>query len=340
MPIVLHNNLINVMLIGINQDHLLGRHMQAVVFYEFGAPNVLKLVEKIIPACESNQVLIKLHAAGLNPIDYKIRNGTSSVSKKIKDHFPSGLGYDLAGTVVAIGNEIENFQIGDAVFGINGMPEYPACYAEYACATAATIIQKPSKISFLQAAALPTAGLTALQALRLASVVTGQRVLVHAGAGGVGHIAVQLAKEMGATVITTASIRNHDFLHALGAAHCIDYREKDFTTLLSQPVDTVIDLIGGEVGIKSLDILSPNGCLVTVPTVTAEQVIASAKAKNRHAIGMLRQSDMSELSYLANKIIDGHLTVDIAKAFKLSEAVFAHEMLEHGHVRGKLVFEI
>ena len=316
--------------------------MKTILFTQFGSPTVLTLVERPMPACNNHQLLIKIHAAGLNPIDYKIRNGSSFVARQLKDHLPSGLGYDFSGVVETIGKEAQDIKIkiGDAVMGIIGLPDHPGSYAEYICITPECIIPKPATLSFLQAAALPTAGLTVLQALQLAKISTGQTVLIHAGAGGVGHLAIQLARQLGATVITTASQRNHDFLYALGTNRCIDYHKENFVEAINQPVDAVIDLVGGRVGIQSLEILSPTGYLVTVPTITAEEVIAAAKQKNRRAMGFLKKSNKSDLADLAQSVAEGRLKIEIDRVFQLSEAAAAHEYLESGHVRGKLVFSI
>ncbi|PIQ42407.1 MAG: quinone oxidoreductase [Gammaproteobacteria bacterium CG11_big_fil_rev_8_21_14_0_20_46_22] len=314
--------------------------MKAIQFKQFGEPDVLKLVSLATPENSKNEVLIKVHAAALNPIDYKIREGSSFVSKKLKDHLPSGLGYDFSGEVVGLGNDVSHFDVGDKVMGLAGFPDHPCCYAQYLCASPDTIIKKPANVSYSKAAALTTAGLTALQALKLSHVKAGDTVLIHAGAGGVGHLAIQLAKQIGAAVITTASKKNHDFLQALGADQCIDYGEEDFRYAIGKPVDVVIDLVGGDVGAQSIDCLAANGILVTVPTITAEKVIAAAKDKNRKALGLLKKDNMEDLRYLADLANEKKLKVEISHQFRLNEAIAAHQLLESGHVRGKLVFNM
>ncbi len=314
--------------------------MKAIQFDQFGAAEVLQLVDVPLPEYSKNQVLIKVHAASLNPIDYKTRNGSGFVAKKLEGHLPSGLGYDFSGVVIALGTDVNDINIGDKVMGFAGFPDHPGCYAEYVVASSGSIIQKPEKISFIQAASLPTAGLTALQALNQAEVKQGDSVLIHAGAGGVGHLAIQLAKQKDATVITTSSKRNHAFLKELGADQCIDYREEDFVSAIATPVDAVIDLVGGDVGVRSIDCLSPKGCIVSVPTITAEKIIETAKQKHRRAFGLLKQSNMQELHYLAELVNQNKLKIEISRVFQLSEAVSAHQVLETGHVRGKLVFKV
>tara|TARA_R110000868_G_scaffold8205_3_gene42432 strand:+ start:21804 stop:22751 length:948 start_codon:yes stop_codon:yes gene_type:complete len=313
--------------------------MKAIQFEQFGAPDVLKLADMPMPECGSQQVLVKVHAAGLNPIDYKTRNGSGFVAQLLKDHLPSGLGYDFAGEVAEVGSEVHEFEVGDKVMGFVGF-DHPCAYAGYLCASPGALIKMPETLSFINAAALPTAGLTALQALNQANVKQNDVVLIHAGSGGVGHLAIQLAKQKGATVITTASAKNHDFLKALGADQCIDYRNEDVASAITQPVDAVIDLVGGQAGIESVGYLTQEGCIVTVPTVTADAVIAAAKQQHRQAFGLLKQPNMAELAYLAKLASQEQLKVEISQVFSLNEAVRAHEILETGHVRGKLVFEV
>ncbi|NNM60437.1 MAG: NADP-dependent oxidoreductase [Legionellales bacterium] len=181
--------------------------MKAISFSQFGQPEVLQVVEKTIPKPKDNEVLVKVFAAGLNPIDYKIREGTSFVSQQLKDHLPSGLGYELSGEVVAAGKTVTEFSLGDFVLGFAGFPEAPKCYAEYIVTTPAQLIHKPDQLGSLEAGCMSLAALTALQALQLLPFSDdwkNKNILIHAGAGGVGHIAVQLARHWGARVITTA----------------------------------------------------------------------------------------------------------------------------------------
>lgn len=314
--------------------------MKAIRFYEFGPPEVLRLEAIPVPKPQKNEVLVQIYASGLNPIDYKIRNGSSFISKTLKNHLPSGLGYDFAGKVMMVGSHITELKPGDCLLGWGGFPNHPSCYAQYVCVSPKDCAPKPPTVSFAQAAALPTAAVTALQALNAASIQPGDSVLIHAGAGGVGHLAIQLAKSRKARVITTASEANHAFLKKIGADQCIDYRKDNFVTAISHSVDVVIDLIGGEVGVTSLNCLSEKGKLVTVPTITAEAIIAAGKKKNRVAMGLLKTNNTQDLAYLVNQVAQGHLHIEIEKIFHLEEAILAHTLLEKGHVRGKLVFEI
>ena len=311
--------------------------MKAIQFTMFGDPDVLKYVEAGELNCNDDQVLVRTQAVGINRIDCKIREGSSFVSEQLKNHLPSSLGYEFSGEIVALGKKIRQFKVGDQVMGAAGFPNTPCCYAEYITTSEDLIIKKPMHLDFLQAATLPLAGLTALQALNLTEVQSGDRVLVQAGSGGVGHLAVQLAKLKGATVITTASKENHAYLTELGVDHCIDYHSEDFTKAITEPVDVVIDLIGGQVGILSLDVLSSSGRMVTVPTITAEEVIAAGKKNQRDVVGIVMQFNMKALAYLAALVAEKKLFVEIYKSFHLADAASAHRLLESGGVkRGKL----
>lgn len=308
----------------------------ALLFNKFGSKEVLQLKEIKTPTPKDNEVLIKTHAAAINPIDYKIRNGSSFVAKNLS--LPSGLGFELSGVIAAVGCNIDNFSVGDQVFGIAGFPSRPGCQAEYVCRTPEALVIKPKEISYAMAACLPIAGLTALQSLEMTNIQQGQSILIHSGSGGVGHIAIQLAKQMGAYVYTTASMKNHDFLYGIGADLCIDYHTEDFTEVINKPVDVILDLMGGEVGVRSLNILSKDGILITIPTITAEQVVSAAKSRGLSAKGMLMELNTNQLRYLANMVVDNKLDVKVGHSYKISEAQKAHEDLEASSVCGKRVF--
>ena len=310
--------------------------MKAIQFSEFGTPEVLQLVELPIPTPKTNEVLIRVAAAGINPIDYKIRDGSGHASARLKERFPAGLGYEMAGEIVAVGSMVTSFSKGDKVCGFAGHRDDPRCYADYVATAPDMIIKVPAIIEIETAAGLPLAGLTALQALRLAKVKLGQRVLIHAGAGGVGHIAVQLAKIMCAYVITTASLANHEFLYELGADECIDYHTQDFVQVV-KAVNGVIDLMGFEVGLRSMAVIASQGWLVTVPSVTAQQIVKEATSKGVNAAGISMTPKTEDLNYLIDLMVKGKLKIFISKKFPLKNAVAAHHMIESKKTRGKLI---
>jgi NADPH:quinone reductase len=309
--------------------------MKAIQFKTFGSPEVLELVEAPVPKITDDQVLIKVQAAALNPIDAKIREGSSFVCEHLE--LPSGLGFDVCGTVVECGQNVKDFQQGDEVLGSIGRYDNPSSYSEYCIAKPAEIVHKPKAITFDIAAATTISSLTAWQALhRHGQVKKNERVLIHAGAGGVGHFAVQFAKIAGAYVIVTASKQHHVFLKTLGADEIIDYTEAPFEEQVNN-IDLVIDLVGGEVGLQSLKVLKPDGRMVTVPTITRDLVLEKAKEKSVQATGMLAKMNTKDLNAVLDLIVNDKVHVKIAASFPLAKAKEAHEMLEEKHTQGKIV---
>lgn len=308
--------------------------MKAIQFKKFGAPEVLEYVELPMPAIADDALLIQIEAAGVNPIDMKTRNGTSGVAKKIS--LPSGLGLDVTGKVLQIGKNITDYKIGDRVFGkLNDFK--PRAYAEYCVVKSNDIILKPHQLDIITAAALPVAGLTAWQTLhQYGKLQPGERVLIHAAAGGVGHLAVQIAKRMGAEVFATATQKKHQFLTDLGADHCIDYSKVPFEQVMHD-IDLVIDLVGGETGLRSFNVLKKNGRMITVPTNTRDATIQQAQSLGIKISGMLAEMNAKDLTDLANLIISGDLKIQIARTFPLKDVVLAHQMLESARTQGKIV---
>lgn len=311
--------------------------MQKILIEKFDAADVLVLKQVEMPVPKANQVLIKIHAAGLNPIDYKIREGSSFVAEQLKNDLPIGLGYEMSGEIVEIDGTIKNFQVGDKVCGFAGFPLNPGCYAEYVVTESQTITKIPKKVAAVVAATLPLAGLTAWQAVNLLGELKNKTILIHAAAGGVGHIAVQLAKQKGAEVVVTALSANHAFLKALGADQCIDYQQQDFTKILFD-LDAVLDLLGGETGKKSLNIVKPQAKFVSVPTFSLDELKAAGQAKNITVEGLLMTPDMQSLDELLQLVVDQKLQVVVQQIFALNQAQAAHQLLQSGHVRGKLSF--
>jgi NADPH2:quinone reductase len=309
--------------------------MRKVLINQFGTAEVLTVVtDAPKPAPSAGQVLVAVSSAGINPIDFKIREGSSFMAQLLAKQLPIGLGYELAGTVVAIGKDVSNLQVGDRVTGLLAIKKEPCCYAEYVAADANLLVKIPEGVSFSSAAALPLAGLTAYQALNLFDDLSGKSVLISAGAGGVGHFAVQLAKLKGATVVATASANNHAFLKEIGAATCIDYHDQQALADLDK-VDCILDLVGKTPGIAALQNLKTNGKLVTVPTIDRDNLLAEAKKLQLNAEGMLVSPNNEQLNYLLELIANKQLAV-VVEEFPLEEVIAAHQKIEAGHVRGKL----
>ncbi|MEE3169755.1 MAG: NADP-dependent oxidoreductase [Pseudomonadota bacterium] len=313
--------------------------MRHVIYDRFGERDVLQVVRSDLPTPAEGQVLVRVHGAGLNPIDWKTRKGLGFAARQIENSLPWTPGYDLAGEVVAVGEQVTTLTPGDRVMGMVGFPAMGGGYSEYALAEADELAIVPEELDLVTAGGLPLAALTAWQALfEVAKLEAGQKILIHAGAGGVGHFAVQFARERGAHVIATASAGNRDFLAELGVHEVIDYRTTDIVEEC-YGLDVVLDLIGGDTGKRSLHTLGEQGVLVTIPTVTADEIISEAEAMGLRAHGMTVRPDVFHLDEIAELIEDGDVRLHREKACSLEDVAQAHEMLEGGHVRGKLVLD-
>ena len=315
--------------------------MKSIEYTRFGDAEVLQLAERPMPQPKGREVRVKVVAAGLNPIDYKTRKGLGFVAGQIAGQLENKEGwvpgYDIAGEVDAVGEGCFDWNVGDRVMGMVGFPLLGGGYAEYVTTTPETLCRVPDSLDLEKAAGVPLAALTAWQALfEVGSVKEGDKVLIPAAAGGVGHFAVQFAKARGAYVIATASGRNHDFLHEIGVDEAIDYTKTDFVDAC-YGLDFVLDTMGGDVGHWSLGVLAATGQLVTVPTVTAEQIIKEGEKRGIRTAGLTVHPDQEGLAAVAELIETEDVTVHIDKQFPLEDAKKAHTELETGHVRGKLV---
>jgi len=306
--------------------------MTVVEIPSWGEADVLTVATRPIPAFGGRDVLIELDGIGVNPVDFKVRGGNYSAA--FGEDFPMVLGRDFTGRVVDAGADVSSWKSGDEVLGTLRMDPRLGCYATHLVVTDAVLARRPAGMSAAVAAALPVAGLTAWQAIvEVAMVSPGQRVLVQAAAGGVGHLAVQLAHYVGAEVIATASARNHEFLRSLGASSVIDYTKDRFEDVV-EPVDVVIDCVGGEVYERSLHVLKPGGIAVTMASRPQPELAESLGV--RGALVFVRP-DQIQLEGLATMAADGRLSVHVDRTFPLAEAADAHRLQETGHVRGKLV---
>lgn len=308
--------------------------MKAIRIHEFGGPDVLSIDEIDVPQPAKDEVLIRVHATSVNPVDWKIREGQR------KERFPSSLpltlGWDVSGVIEMVGEKAGNFKKGDEVYG-RPDPTKNGAYAEYIVVKANLISIKPTSIGHTEAAAVPLAGLTAWQGLFDHGLLKeGQKVLIHAAAGGVGTYAVQLAKEKGAYVIGTASDQNIDFLKRLGADEVIDYNMEDFETVLSD-IDLVLDTIGGETQLKSIAVLKEGGRLITT---LAPEFVTEAKTRRVHLIAYVAQSIPNQLIEIAKLIDNGKLKPIVDKVLPFTDAKKAQIESEAGHTRGKIVLQV
>ena len=321
-------------------DYELPESMRALVIDETGAPEMLHVQDRPLPRQISDEVLIKVVAAGLNPIDAKTRAG-KGVSAAIQS-YPAILGNDFSGIVVRAAFEASPLQPGDAVYGMGRVPRTGGSFAEYVSVSSMSVTRKPARLSHLEAAAVPIAALTAWGMVKLAGAAPGQRMLVHAGSGGVGHFAVQFARVLGAHVTATASTRNLGFLRELGAHEVIDYSTTRFEDV-AHDLDSVIDLIGNvhdNTGTRSLAALRPGGLLVNAPTGSWPTMAADAAASGRRATGFKVSPDARTLDEISALLDAGIVRVHVDSVFELAEGAAAHRLLEEGHTRGKIVLRV
>jgi NADPH:quinone reductase-like Zn-dependent oxidoreductase len=303
--------------------------MRAAVIDAYGPADTFRLTDLPVPVPGDGEVLIRVHAAGLNAIDWASRAGQGvGVSA-----FPAVLGWDLSGTVVA------GPRAGDEVFGMPRFPALAGAYAEYVVAPADQVVRKPDHIDHRTAAAAPMVGITAWQTLfRHGGLTRGQRVLVHGAAGGVGHVAVQLAVDAGAEVVGTASARNHDFVAGLGAKQVVDYATERVEDVV-RDIDLVVDTRGGAGSLRLLDVLRPGGIIVTLKGQD-EKLDAAARDRGLRTGYTYVSPDAEALADIARQLADGRLQIVLEQAFPLARVAAAHAVGEAGHVRGRLVLDV
>jgi len=308
--------------------------MKTVCIYSYGGPEVLVYEDAPRPHPGAGEVLVRIHAAGINPVDWKIREG--QLKAMLHHAFPLVLGWDLSGVVEALGPNLTRLKVGDEVFSRPDIARDGA-YAEFIVVRESELALKPKSLDHIHAAALPLAGLTAWQTLfEAGGLAAGQRVLIHAAAGGVGHIAVQLAKWKGAQVIGTAAAKNHVFLRSLGVDQVIDYDTERFDEVV-QPVDMVLDTIGGDTQERSWKVLKRGGILVSIAS-PPKAVVASADGVRSAFV--FTQPNASQLAEIAKLADAGKVKVIVETILPLSDATRGQELSKRGHVRGKIVLRV
>lgn len=311
--------------------------MQAILIDAAGPAANLTYTDIAVPEIGPDEVLIKVKAISINPVDVKARASEGVLTWLFGATRPVILGWDISGVVVGVGKDVTHLTSGDAVFGMINFLGQGKAYAEYVAAPASQLARKPANLSHSEAAAATLAALTAWQTLtKHAPIKPGQRVLIHAASGGVGHYAVQLAKHLGAYVIGTSSAANRDFVLSLGADEHIDYTTQRFEQVATD-VDFVLDTIEGDTLTRSIDIVKPGGTVISIPTGNfPESTVEQAQQRGIRLAGMMVQSDGADMASIADLLANGRIRSYIARAFRFDEMPKAHELVETGRVRGKV----
>lgn len=311
--------------------------MRAITQQRLGGADVLALDTLPRPTPLPTEVLVHVHAAGINPVDWKTREGGGMAD--VLGAPPFVLGWDVAGVVAEVGFGVTTLTVGDRVFGMPWFPREAGGYAEYVTAPARQFVKIPDQLSDEEAAAVPLAALTAWQALiDTAGVRRGERVLITAAAGGVGHFAVQFARHLGAHVTATASAANHAWLRELGADEVVDYHQPEYLENVKD-IDAIIDLVGGD-ELTLAATLRAGGIFVAVPDGVSPELAAAAKDSGFRASSFLVEPDGAALTQIAALLAEGSVRVEVAATFPMEEVARAHELGETKRTRGKLVLRI
>lgn len=307
--------------------------MRAVIQKSFGGPEVLEIAEIERPTPLGGEVLVRVHASSVNPVDVAVRSG----AYPLLGEPPFGVGWDISGVVEEVGPGAR-FKPGDEVYGMPFFPRAATGYADYVAVPSRQVARKPATLDHVQAAAIPLAALTAWQGLvDAAQLMAGQRVLIHRAAGGVGHFAVQIAKARGAHVIALASEPKHGFVRGLGADEVIDYRTTDYTEVV-RDVDVVFD--SSSEGTRALDVLRPGGTLVSIMEHWNQELAAEIEAAGRRFAGVSVEPDYAALEAIAALVDAGRIRPHVAEILPLGQAGKAHELVGSGRVQGKVVLSV
>ncbi|MEM6642899.1 MAG: NADP-dependent oxidoreductase [Bacteroidota bacterium] len=310
--------------------------MKAIILEKAGDVDNFQIKEIDQPSISAKEILVETKALSVNPVDFKVRADQGTMNMIYGEDRPAILGWDIAGVIKEKGAKVTDFEVGDRVFGMVNFPGEGKAYAEYVAAPASHLAKIPEGISFEDAAASTLAALTAFQVLK-GKVKTGDRVLIHAGSGGVGHFAVQIAKSMGAYAISTSSGSNRDFVLSLGANQHVDYRKEKFEEMLSE-IDFIFDMFNGEVLQKSVELVRKGGTVVSIPTPEfSEEVQKLAEEKDVSLQFHMVESSGADMEQLAQLLKRGALKPHISQIFTFEEMKEAHIQLESGRTVGKVV---
>jgi NADPH:quinone reductase-like Zn-dependent oxidoreductase len=315
--------------------------MKAIILNEAGNVDNLKFTDIAKPIIKNNEVLVKTISLGINPVDYKVRSNSGALSWILGEERPAILGWDLSGTIVEVGEDVTDFKIGDAVFGMANFPGKGNTYAEYVAVPSTHLTLKPTNISHQEAASATLAALTAWQALvKKGNVKKGDKVLIHGASGGVGHYATQIAKHFGAYVYGTSSAKNREFILQNGADKHIDYTTEDFSEIVSD-ADFVLNTVTEGIISKSIDVSKSGGVIVTISSMNISNEDAEkAKAKGVDLSSLLVASSGEDMLQIAQLMEKGVLKSHVSKTFSFDEMSEAHLYLEKGRTVGKIVVNI
>ncbi|MEL6811793.1 MAG: NADP-dependent oxidoreductase [Bacteroidota bacterium] len=310
--------------------------MKAIILQKPGEVDQLSYADLERPDILKDEVLVEVKAIGINPVDYKVRANEDVLTMIYGEERPAILGWDIAGVVIAVGSGVTEFEVGERVFGMVNFPGAGKAYAQFVNAPAHQLSLIPPNISFEAAAATTLAALTALQVLRN-NVKENDRILIHAGSGGVGHFAIQIAKTMGAYVITTGSGKNRDMVMSLGADEFIDYTTQAFQEVVKE-VDFVFDMFNGEVLLHSIAVVKKRGKIISLPTPEfSEEIQRLAQEREVDLSFLMVQSNGEDMRKLASLLESGAIKPHISRIFLFDEMAEAHRQLESGRTVGKVV---
>ena len=315
--------------------------MKTIILNEAGSVDNLQYIETSKPTIKSDEVLVKTISLSVNPVDYKVRSSDGALNWILGADRPAIIGWDLSGTIVEVGDAVIDFKIGDSVFGMANFPGKGNAYAEFVAVPSAHLTLKPLNISHQETAAATLAALTAWQTLvKKGNVKKGDKVLIHAASGGVGHYATQIAKHLGAYVIGTSSAKNREFVLQNGTDKHIDYTTENFQDLVTD-VDFVLDTIGGDTILKSLDITKQGGTIVSIANSNiSNEELEKAKSKDVDLSFALVASSGDDMLQIAQLMEKGILKSHVSKTFSFDEMGEAHLYLEKGRTVGKIVVNI
>ncbi len=310
--------------------------MKAIILKDFGGVKNLINTELPVPEVSDTEVLVKVKAISINPVDIKTRSG-KAVAGMLKKSDPIILGWDISGIIIEKGRSVTSFKKGDEVFGMVNFPGHGKAYAEYVAAPATQLALKPENVSHGDAAAASLAALTAWQILKeKVRIKSGDKILIHAAAGGVGHYAVQISKYFGAYVVGTSSAKNKDFILNMGASEHIDYEKQQFEDVVNN-MDFVLDTVGGDYIERSLKVLKPGGTIISIPSETYANITEKAESEGLKGYPFTVRSNGENMKEISDLLQTGTIKSYLSGTFSFDEMRSAHLQIETRKTKGKII---